>query len=290
MQLFFRVQQRRGEYMKGNLMMKSPLALCSFAAATLFLSADAALLKDRRTDPDAPQLHILAIGAHPDDIELNVGGTLLRYKEMGHRIYIALTTSGNTGSNVMTNTDEIGRVREAEMLASARIYDAKVRFLRNDDERLLDTNETRTQVLDVMRWADPDVIFTHWWADESPDHAMTSKLVRNMVLSLPGRNQQSHEKPCTKRVSVFMWEPTWGIGYEPEVYVDIGENHLEAKLAAIALHRSQLPYMADFGNNDFANNQRIRAAFRGNQYGCKYAETFRAFRIKGYMPDFKMLP
>ena len=96
-------------------------------------------------------MNILAVGAHPDDIEYNVGGTLLKYKKQGHKIFIALTTSGNTGSNVMTDPEEIGRVREAEMLKAAETYGAEVRFLRNNDERLMDTDETRSQVLDAMR-------------------------------------------------------------------------------------------------------------------------------------------
>ena len=69
-------------------------------------------------------MNILAVCAHPDDIELNVGGTLLKYRKQGHKIFIALTTSGNTGSNVMTDVKEIERVREAEMLQSAALYDA----------------------------------------------------------------------------------------------------------------------------------------------------------------------
>jgi len=164
-------------------------------------------------------MNILAVGAHPDDIEYNVGGTLLKYKKQGHKIFIALTTSGNTGSNVMTDTRLIGETREKEMLKAAEAYDAQVRFLRNDDERLLDTNETRTQVLDAMRWANPDVIFTHSPIDESPDHWMTSHLVRAMVLSLPGINQQASEKPCDKHVSVFTWEPSFGVNNLPEAYV-----------------------------------------------------------------------
>ena len=70
-------------------------------------------------------MNILAFCAHPDDIELNVGGTLLKYRKQGHKIYIALTTSGNTGSNVMTDVKEIGRVREAEMMKSAALYGAE---------------------------------------------------------------------------------------------------------------------------------------------------------------------
>ena len=233
-------------------------------------------------------MNILAVGAHPDDIEYNVGGTLLKYKKQGHKIFIALTTSGNTGSNVMTDVELIGKTREAEMLEAAKTYDAEVRFLRNDDERLLDTNETRTQVLDAMRWANPDVIFTHSPIDESPDHWMTSHLVRAMVLSLPGINQQASEKPCDKHVSVFTWEPSFGVNNLPEAYVDISEE-FDAKYEAIQHHESQKAYMDVFGSK-LGEDMRIFNAFRGLQYGCTYAECFSSYKIHGYMPNFKLLP
>ena len=116
-----------------------------------------------------------------------------------------------------------------------------------------------------------------------------SKLVREMLLSLPGKNQQSHEKPCTKKVSLFYWEPSYGINFLPEVYVDISEE-CDEKLKGIYFHESQFPYMAEFGCTDFAEEARVWARFRGIQNGCKYAEAFRAHRIHGYMPDFKVLP
>ena len=233
-------------------------------------------------------MNILAVGAHPDDIEYNVGGTLLKYKKQGHSIFIALTTSGNTGSNVMTDTKLIGETREKEMLKAAEVYGAQVRFLRNDDERLLDTNETRTQVLDAMRWANPDIIFTHSPKDESPDHWMTSHLVRAMVLSLPGINQQASEKPCDKHVSVFTWEPTFGVNNLPEAYVDISDE-FDAKYGAIQNHESQKAYMDVFGSK-LGEDMRIFNAFRGLQYGCKYAECFSSYKIHGYMADFRILP
>ena len=206
------------------------------------------------------KMNILAFAAHPDDVELNVGGTLLKYKKAGHNIFIAFATSGNTGSNEMTDTRLIGETREKEALEAAKFYGAKVRFLRNDDERLLDTNETRTQVLDALRWAEPDIIFTHSDNDESPDHAMTSRLVRSMILSMPGINQQSNEKPCAKMPSVFMWDTGRSIGFVPEVYVDISDE-CEEKLRALACHKSQFPWMAVFGNSRFGESARIRAAF-----------------------------
>ena len=246
--------------------------------------------RDVGGNPDgAKRLNILCVAAHPDDVELNVGGTLLKYRKQGHNIFIAFATSGNTGSNEMTDTKLIGETREKEALEAAKFYGAKVRFLRNDDERLLDTNETRTQVLDALRWAEPDIVFTHWKDDESPDHAMTSHLVRSMIISMPGSNQQSNEKPCAKKPSVFMWDTGRGVGFMPEVYVDISDE-LEEKLRALACHKTQNPWMATFGNFNFGESARIRAAFYGLQNGCRYAECFRGWRTSGYIPNFKLLP
>ena len=121
-----------------------------------------------------------------------------------------------------------------------------------------------------MRWANPDVIFTHSPNDESPDHWMTSHLVRAMVLSLPGINQQSNEKPCDKHVSVFTWEPTFGVNNLPEAYVDVSDE-FDTKYEAIQHHESQKAYMDVFGSK-LGEDMRIFNAFRGLQYGCKYAE------------------
>lgn len=233
-------------------------------------------------------MNILAFGAHPDDIEYSVAGTLLKYKSQGHKIFIALSTSGNTGSNVIPTIEEVARTREAEMLEAAKLYDAQVRFLRFDDERLLDTNETRTAVLDALRWAQPDIIFTHNPTDESPDHATTSKLVRAMMLSLPGKLQQSTMPTCEKVPSLFFWENGMGVDFLPEAYVDITE-FFDLKLEALMKHKSQQAWMEVF-NSELGEDVRISARFRGNQIGVKYAESFRGFRIHGYMPDFRLLP
>ena len=96
---------------------------------------------------------VLAVGAHPDDVEFYCGGTLLKYARAGHPVFITLTTSGNIGSNVIEGREEIARTREAEQLEAAKLYavaggsgggpGAKVRFLRNDDEGLQDAPELR---------------------------------------------------------------------------------------------------------------------------------------------------
>ena len=114
-------------------------------------------------------MNILAICAHPDDIEVNCAGTLLKYRQQGHNIFIATTTSGNTGSNLIPSKAQTAAIREAEQLKSAAYLDAQVRFLRFDDEGIADTPASRRAVLTAIRWANPDIIFTNAFTDGSTD-------------------------------------------------------------------------------------------------------------------------
>ena len=109
-------------------------------------------------------MNILAVGSHPDDIEFACAGTLEKYHRAGHRIFVALTTSGNQGSNILTGREEIAKVREEEQLEAAKLYGAQVRFLRFDDQLLMDTAELRRAILDAMRWANPSVL-SRWTSD-----------------------------------------------------------------------------------------------------------------------------
>jgi N-acetylglucosamine malate deacetylase 1 len=234
-------------------------------------------------------MNILAFGAHPDDIEFYCAGTLLKYARAGHRIFVALTTSGNQGSNIIEGRDEVARVREAEQLEAATVYGAQVRFLRNDDEGLVDSPELRRAVIDAIRWAAPDVVFTHYPGDMSTDHNVTGTVVARVLLSLPGKNIPSSEPPLAKAPSLFFWDTAAGLHFEPEVYVDISET-VDEKMRALALHKSQFAWMTNFQAASLTDHSRIVAAFRGVAIGCAYAEAFRAHRIHGYMPDFKLLP
>jgi LmbE family N-acetylglucosaminyl deacetylase len=234
-------------------------------------------------------MNILAIGSHPDDIEVFCAGTLLKYRKAGHRVFIALTTSGNIGSNLIEGRENIARTREAEQLEAAKFYDAPVRFLRHDDEGLLDGPELRRQLIDAIRWADPQVILTNYAGDPSTDHNVTGTVVGRVILSLPGRNVPAGEPPIERKPSLFYWDTSAGIAFQPEAYVDISQE-METKLKALACHKSQFAWMDTFQIHNFADHVRILSEFRGLQAGCRYAEGFRAFRIHGYMPDFKLLP
>jgi len=234
-------------------------------------------------------MNILALGSHPDDIEVFCAGTLLKYKKQGHKIFIALTTSGNIGSNEIESREKIAAIREAEQLEAAKLLGAEVRFLRFNDQGLQDTPESRRSVLNAMRWANPDVIFTNPPWDPSTDHAMTGKIVSEVILSLPSKLVSADEPPITKSPSIFYWDITAGIRFQPEVYVDISDV-IETKIEALSKHKSQLAWMSTFQDAEFADYCTILGRLRGLQAGCKYAEGFAAYRIHGFMPDFKLLP
>jgi LmbE family N-acetylglucosaminyl deacetylase len=234
-------------------------------------------------------MNILAFGAHPDDIEFACAGTLLLYAKAGHTIFVALTTSGNIGSNIIEGREEIARTREAEQLEAAKLYGGQVRFLRYNDEGLVDSEKLRRDVLSTMRWANPDVIFTNYPGDMSTDHNVTGTTVGRMMLSLPGKNVPADEPPITRVPSLFYWDTAAGVHFEPEVYVDITET-MEMKMKSLEMHKSQFAWMTTFQQATLTGHCKVLGEFRGLAIGCKYAEGFRAFRIHGYMPNFKLLP
>ena len=227
-------------------------------------------------------MNILALFAHPDDVEWYCGGTLLKYKQAGHKIYIALTTSGNTGSNEIPSREEIASIREAEMLESAKYLDAEVLFLRHEDQGLFDTPETRRSVLTAIRWADPDVIFTHNPRDFSSDHNMTARLVTEVLLSVGGKHHPADLPPIEKKPHVF-FEGT-------KCFVNISDQ-MQTKMDMLRCHKSQLGWMETFlDGEDFTEQIQAICRMYGMWSGSEYVEGFEAHKILGYCADYRLLP
>src|SRR4051794_3380212 len=120
-------------------------------------------------------MNILAIGAHPDDVELNCAGTLARYAQLGHKISIAVFTSGNMG-DLRVPPEELARKRKGEAEASAAIIGATLLWPAVDDEHVFPNEAQRSLMIDLLRRADPDVIITHAPNDYHPDHRYVSQL------------------------------------------------------------------------------------------------------------------
>jgi LmbE family N-acetylglucosaminyl deacetylase len=233
-------------------------------------------------------MNILAIGAHPDDIEICCAGTLAKYKKNGENIFIAISTNGNQGSNVYER-DEIAAIRKKEAEESAGFLGADIRFMGYDDEFLIDSIDTRRIFINTIRWANPDVILTHYPEDKSTDHGMTGRLTTQELLSLQGKNILADENPIQKLPCIFYFDTGGGIGFVPEVYVDIS-NEIGIKIEAYSKMISQFDFMKTYGVDDFKDYMEIISRYRGIQAGVKYAEGFIGCKLWNCLPNYKLLP
>ena len=126
-------------------------------------------------------MNILAIGAHPDDIEVMCAGTLAKYTAQGHKVFLATATNGNIGSAHHT-MEEIGRIRKAEAAKSAAIIGAEYICLDYDDEMFYEDKSVRLAFINLIRYCKADVILTHYPVDYNPDHELTSKIVNDVAV------------------------------------------------------------------------------------------------------------
>lgn len=223
-------------------------------------------------------MNILAVGAHPDDIEIGCAGTLAKYAAQGHKVFICTATSGNIGSATLPK-DEIGAIRKAEAAKSASIIGAEYLCLDYDDELFYEDLSVRINFINMVRHCKPDVIFTHSLHDYNPDHMLTGKIITDIQVMYPIAKIPTQEPPCDIFPVVYYFEPAHGLGFVPTDYVDISDYY-ETKKQMFLCHESQQAWMADnyaglnVGNDTFTNNLRISSEYRGMQCGVKYAEAF----------------
>jgi len=219
-------------------------------------------------------MNILCVAAHPDDIEILCAGTLARYAKTGHQVTMAVFTSGNMGDTKVP-PEELGKIREKEAREAAAIIGAKVIWAGVMDEHVFPDQEQRHLMIDILREADPDVIFTHSPNDYHPDHRYVSQLVFDAYFQkgLPFIPNQTKAACRFGHAQVYYMDNLGGIGFLPAEYVDITEV-MDIKLQMLACHKSQVEAMQQLANTNLAEMVTVQARFRGLGAGCKYAEGF----------------
>ena len=231
-------------------------------------------------------MNILAIGAHPDDIESSCGGTLAKYAKMGHKVFTATATNGNIGSATLP-MDEIAAIRKEEARRAAAHIGAEYICLDYDDEMFYEDKNARLKFIDLVRYCKADVILTHSPHDYNPDHELTSKIINDIAVMIPIAKIQTRNAPYDKIPIIAYFEPVYGLGFVPTEYVDITDT-MEIKMAMLREHQSQISWMQDnykdtMADKDFFDNYYTIAKYRGLQCGVEYAEAFRmandAFRV-----------
>lgn len=199
---------------------------------------------------------ILAIGAHPDDLELAVGGTLARLADSGHEVHTMIMTAGSVGGDPEVRAQEA--INGSKFLGVARcdVYNF------TDTDLQSDMNEMIAAIEKKISRFNPDIIFTHSEHDQHQDHAAVH------LATLRGGRRH--------RAILCFESPSATTEFRPKVFVDIDE-YVGVKGSAVAIHENQAgkPYMTQDRVSGMAN-------FRGDQAKMSRAEGFEPVRFDAF--------
>ena len=214
--------------------------------------------------------NVLAIGAHPDDIEFGCGGTLIKHKKNGDKIHYLCMTSGEsidgvTGKILRTSDEHKSEINDAidilgcDSVTRANFKDLHIPFSFNSVNVI--EREIKNKNINI--------IYTHWAGDANQDHISTFKATMAAARYIP--NVFCYEQIPVPRMS----ENQMDINH----YVNI-DNEFNNKIKSSLCHKSQISKYKIHGF-DVEENLKILAKFRGIQANCKYAEAFKIIKQVG---------
>jgi len=200
-------------------------------------------------------MNILAIGAHPDDIEFGCGGTLIKYAGKGARIDLLVMTDGARGGNPRRRRRE--QARAGSVLGARRIHWGAYRdTLLPSVRHLIDRMER------VIRVAHPDFIFVNFPEDTHQDHRQVARAA--VSATRYARNVLFYEGPTT-------------VNFNPTVFIDIAAE-VKEKLRALEMHQSQV-MRTRIEAMPICEIAEASAHFRGVQGRVRWAEGFAPLRL-----------
>lgn len=233
-------------------------------------------------------MRILAVGAHPDDLEILCSGTLAKFVREGHELVMCHTLNGNLGHTEIPR-DELKDIRREEAKTAASVIGAESITLDIDDLDIYPGKDARYKMIEAIRKAKPDIIILPDPADYMPDHTITSAVGfdASFMATLP---QLITRSPAHRKLTpVYYMDTLAGFNFNPEEFVDISEVE-GIKREMIACHKSQAQWLKEHDNIDYVEFAMVQSSFRGMQCGVKYAEAFRQLRVWGRVTTRRYLP
>jgi LmbE family N-acetylglucosaminyl deacetylase len=245
----------------------------------------------------ASSVRVLAIHAHPDDIEFQCAGTLSLLLEAGCHITLATMTAGDCGSAEL-GPEAIAEVRRGEARAAAALIGAESLCLEFRDLAIFNDDESRRRVTEALRRTRPDLILCPPAVDYHCDHEMTSLLVRDACFAAPIPNYATRQwnpaPPLSGIPHLYFVDALGGVDRDdrhvaPDFHVDVSRV-FETKRQMLACHASQRAWLLkQHGIDEYLNAQADWSARRGGEIGVAHAEGFRQFLGHPYPRDNRLL-
>ena len=238
---------------------------------------------------------VLAIGAHPDDVEIMCAGTLFALSKLGHEINVASLTLGDCGSREHSR-DETRSIRHREAVKASELLHATYHQAGFDDLCIFNDDRSNRRVTELLREIDPSLVITHSPNDYMSDHETTSLLVRNASFNAPIPNYETKTAPTAKIPYLYYAPPLGGVdvfgkAVIQQFYVDISDV-MDQKLEMLACHESQRDWLrAHHGMDEYLESARRFNNLLGQRASTiaereiAYAEAFRQHCGHAYPAD-----
>lgn len=241
----------------------------------------------------SPSPRVLAVFAHPDDIEFLCGGTLYLLGERGWTVRSATLSGGDMGAPSGTRDGIRGR-RLVEAEEAARVLGGDYRWAGLNDLSIHYCPEQLAAVTEVVRAFSPDLVITHSPDCYMTDHEETSRLVRTACFTA-GLALFPGELPATGRgvpalyyADAIEGKDKFGNPVMASFWVDV-ESSFEKRQEALACHQSQRHWLRSYhGIDNYLDANDRFARMHGERCGCQFAEGFRQHLGHGY-PQENML-
>jgi len=240
--------------------------------------------------------NILAIHAHPDDVEILAAGTLAQLAAAGHTITIVTMTPGDCGSD-MHSSEEISVIRRGEAAHSAARIGAAHRCAEFADMNIFSDDASRRRVVEILRQVAPELVITASPVDYLCDHEATSQLVRDACFAAMIPNYAtgaSNAAPPLRAIPhLYYMDPVGGVDREgravlPDFFVNVAAQ-METKTAMLAEHASQREWLLrHHGIDDYLETMKAWTHENGRRAGVEYAEGFRRYKGHPY-PESPLL-
>jgi LmbE family N-acetylglucosaminyl deacetylase/ActR/RegA family two-component response regulator len=199
------------------------------------------LIENREAESSGIGTNVLAIGAHPDDVEIGCGGVLAKHRKNGDRVHILTLSDGKQGGET--------HLRRAESENAAKMIDAELFWGGLHDTQIQDGQDTISAIENIINQVNPTVVYTHTQKDSHQDHRNTFNAA--LVAARKVNNLYCYQSPSTT------------IDFRPSSFTDIS-NFLPKKIELISAYQTQITKCSYLASDLIEATARYWGRFAGN--------------------------